>query len=185
MIVLLPWAFSEYATGVAWRWMLSGEYGFLNALLLRLNVLARPMDFINVDSAIYLNAIALAWHVAPLGAFFLLAGLQVIPEDLYRQARIDGAGALSRFRNVTIPFINYALLITIVLATIFSTNALDSIILMSNGGPGVASTTATYIAYKETFISLNLGYGAAISYIILVVTILLATAYFRLLTRRR
>jgi len=184
VVVLLPWAVSEYCTGVSWRWMLSGEYGLLNALLLHLGVLRSPMDFVNIDTAIYATALALAWHIAPLGAFFLLAGLQVIPEDLYRQAKIDGANALHRFWLITLPFIRYALLITIIISTIFTMAALDVIILLTNGGPGSASITATFIAYKETFRSLNLGYGAAISYLILVIVMILTIVYFKLLERR-
>jgi len=185
VLALLPWAISEFATGIVWKWVWIEGFGFVNGVLMNLRLIERPINFITTDTAIHLIAVAQAWHVAPLGAFFLLAGLQVIPEDLLRQARIDGAGAVRRFFQVKVPFIRYAILITLVIATLLTMTSLDVVMLLTGGGPGIASQTLTYVVYRETFALFNLGYGAAISYILLGVIMVIAIVWFQLLVRRR
>ena len=128
-------------------------------------------------------AVAYSWHIVPLCAFFMLAGLQTIPEQLYMQAKIDGIGPIGRFFKITLPFIKYAILITFVLSTFFAATTADIVILMTGGGPGISSTTLTYYIYEVVFKRFNLGYGAAISWFLIAIVMVLATLYFTFLTR--
>jgi len=182
--VLLPWAVSEYVTGVTWKWLFNDQFGFVNGLLQHLQLITKPINFLNPNLAIHIVAMALAWHIAPLAAFFILGGLQVIPEDLYKAAKVDGANVWKRFRFVQLPFLRYTLLIAFVISTLFSLTALDVVILLTGGGPGNATSTMTYLIYKETFLNINLGLGSAQSYLLLGFIILVAVMWFRLLTRR-
>ncbi len=184
VLALLPWAVSDFGTGVVWKWIWIGGFGFMNGVLIRLGLATGSTNLITTQTAIHFIAIADAWHLAPLGAFFLLASLSVIPQDLYNQAKIDGAGAYVRFRRVTLPFINYSLLITLVISTLFITTTLDEVLTLTGGGPGDASQTLTYQIYQQTFVLFKLGYGAAISYLTLAYIIIFATIWFILLSRR-
>lgn len=184
VVCLLPWAISDFGTGVAWRWIWEGGYGLFNGILTHLGFKSNVSGFVTTQTAIPVLWIAYAWHLAPLGAFFLLASLTVIPQDLYNAAKVDGARALDRFRRVTLPFIRYSLLITLVIATIFITDTIDEVLTITSGGPGDASTTMTYEIYTQTFVLYKLGYGAAISYLLLLFVIAFATSWFVLLTRR-
>ncbi|MBI3116661.1 MAG: sugar ABC transporter permease [Thaumarchaeota archaeon] len=184
VLALLPWAVSDFGTGVVWKWIWIGGFGFMNGVLIRLGLATGSTNLITVDTAIHFVAIADAWHLAPLGAFFLLASLSVIPQDLYNQAKIDGAGAFMRFRRVTLPFLTYSLLITLVIATLFISTTLDEVLTLTGGGPGDASQTLTYQIYLQTFVLFKLGYGAAISYLTLAYIIIFATIWFLLLMRR-
>jgi ABC-type sugar transport system permease subunit len=185
VLVILPWALSEFAVAIAGRFFLDRNYGFLNSLLKSTGIIKEGINFLNATFAVEWLAIFFAWNVAPLGAYFILSAIQTIPEDLYKQARIDGASYFSRFRNVTFPFIRYAILITGVLACILSTSSVVISFAMTGGGPGTASTPVTLYNFRVFFYNQDYGYGAAISWITLAAVVLLTIAYFRLLTVRR
>jgi multiple sugar transport system permease protein len=102
-VVILPWAVSLYATSIVWRYLYSPEWGFFNAVLLRLHLIDKPIDFLSQDRAVVSVAFAHAWQIAPLGIYFILATLQLIPEDQYKMAKVDRLGPFGRFRNVVLP----------------------------------------------------------------------------------
>jgi ABC-type sugar transport system permease subunit len=182
-IILLPYALSEFTTAYSWRWFLSSDWGLLNGILYRLGLIKEYIWFVNFEHSVEWMALAYSWHIVPLCAFFMLAGLQTIPETLYMQAKIDGIGPVGRFFKITLPFIKYAILITFVLSTFFSATTADIVILMTGGGPGISSATLTYYIYEVVFKSFNLGYGAAISWFLIAIVLVLATLYFMLLTK--
>lgn len=184
-LVLLPWAVSEYCTAVVWRYLYAEGFGLFNAILMYLGLAKKPTVLLTPSLAIHLTSIAYAWHLTPLIGFFLLAGLQTVPEELYRAAKIDGAGPITRFRHVTLPHLRYAILIGLVLSTMEAARATDIIILLTGGGPGIATETLTWHIYREAFRNLNLGLGSAFSYILIAIILVITIVYFALLTRRR
>jgi len=184
VVVILPWALSEFAVAIAGRFFLDRNYGLLNSLLLKTGILKQPIYFLNAPNAVEWLAVFFAWNMTPIGAFFILSALQTVPEDLYKQARIDGSSAFMRFRAITFPFIRYAVLITTVLATIFAGSSVVVSFAMTGGGPGFASTPATLYDFRVFFNSQDFGYGAALSWWILIFVLIAAITYFWLLTRR-
>lgn len=185
VLVILPWALSEFAVAIAGRFFLDRNYGFLNALLLSLRIIDKPIYFLNPFNAVDWLAIFYAWNIAPIGAYFILSALQTIPEDLYKQAKTDGASAFQRFWIITFPFIRYAVLITMVLATILSASSVVLSFALTGGGPGFASTPATLYAFRVFFNAQDFGYGAAMSWLLLLFVIIASIFYFRLLKLRR
>jgi ABC-type sugar transport system permease subunit len=185
VVALLPWSMAGYATAVVWRYMLSDQFGFINAFLMYLGAIDSYVGWLTSENAIEWVAIAYTWNIAPLSAFFILAGLQVIPQDLYNQARVDGLGPLSRFRFVVLPFIRYSLFIVIVLNTLLAATLVDVIIVMTGGGPGLGSNTMAFQVYKVMFKNLDLGLSAAISWLLIAFALAMAGVYFLLLMRRR
>lgn len=184
-IVILPWAISTYATAVIWRYLYSEEWGLFNALLTSLGLASSPINFLSQNGALPAAAVAHAWQMAPLGMYFILATLQVIPEDLYKAAKVDRLKTWGRLRHVVFPYLKTPLLIVAILNTVEAARAFDLIFFLTGGGPGDVSTTLTYDIYRQTFVNRNLGYGAAISWILLLLTFLITTLYFILLTHRR
>jgi len=185
VIVILPWALSEFAVAIAGRFFLDRNYGFLNSFLLKTGLIDKPVYFLNAPTAVEWLAAFFAWNVAPIGAYFILSSLQTVPQDLYRQARVDGASAFGRFRLITFPFIRYAVLITMVLATLLAGSAVVIFFALTGGGPGFASTTATLYGFRVFFINQDFGYGAALSWIVLAFVVVINVFYLRLLTARR
>ncbi len=185
-LVILPWAVSLYATAVVWKYIYSPEWGLLNAILQqRLGLSDGPILFLSERGAVPALAVAHAWQIAPLGMYFVLATLQVIPEDLYKAAKVDRLGPLGRFRHVVLPYIKIPLSIVMVLITVEAARVFDIIFFMTNGGPGDASTTLTWDIYRQSFVNRNLGYGAAVAWILVILTTIITTVYFLLLFRNR
>lgn len=183
VLVVLPFALSTYSTAVIWRYLYSPDFGFVNSVLTRLGFDAVP--FLGAGGALYAVALAHCWQLAPIGTYFILASLQVIPEDLYKTARSDGLGKWRRFRYVTLPYIRYSLLLTLCLVTIEAVRVFDIVYFMTGGGPGDATRVLSYEIYSRSFTLFDFGYGAAISYVLLLITTLISIAYFSLLYARR
>jgi ABC-type sugar transport system permease subunit len=183
-VILLPWAVSTYASGIVWRFLLSTENGLLPATVARLGITDNPPNLMNVDTALSWLAIAHTWHIAPLGVFFMLATLQVIPQDLYRVGRIDKLGPIGRFRYVTFPYLKAPILIVLILNTLSAVNVFDLIYFTTAGGPGGATRVITYEIYTQAFLNLRLGLGAAEAWVLLVLVILVTLIYVRVLYRK-
>lgn len=183
-IIVLPWALSTYMAAVVWRHLVSQQYGLFNGILMKMGLIDSYMAFITPATALLIVAIAQTWQIAPLGIFFFLAALSVIPDDLYRVARLDRLGVFGRFRFVTWPYLKTAVLIIMVIVSVEAARAFDIIYFLTQGGPGNASTTLTWHIYHTTFTSFNIGYGAAISYLLVAWIIVVTTAYFFLLMKR-
>lgn len=183
-LILLPWAVSTYASGIVWRFLLSTENGLFPAAIARLGITDKPPNIMNIDTALTWIAIAHTWHLAPLGVFFMLATLQVIPQDLYRVGRIDKLNSLGRFRHVTFPYLKAPLLIVLILNTISAVNVFDLIYFTTAGGPGAATRVMTYEIYTQSFLNLRLGLGAAEAWVLLVLVILVTLVYVKALYRK-
>jgi multiple sugar transport system permease protein len=180
-VVLVPWAMAPVAVGVLWSWMLNGEYGTFNAVLFDLGLLDRPIHWL-ADGRLAFNMVALAhvWNQAPLASLLILAGLQSMPENLHRAARIDGAGAIRRFFSITLPWLRPMLLLILILTTINSIMAFDLFWIMTRGGPGSATTVFSWMGYAYAFQFFKFGEGAAILYVLTILCLILAALYLKL-----
>lgn len=179
---ILPWAVSRYATGILFKYVFRGKSGVLTALAYIFGI-NQTVDMLNKDVVVESLAIGNVWNLAPLVGFFLLASMQTIPERLYDLARIDNLGALERFWHVTMPHIRYTLFVFVNIVAVLSLKTFDYIYVQTGGGPGTTSSTLTYEIYKESFLNLNLGYGAALSFyllaLIFIITMLLYVVWGR------
>lgn len=183
-IVVLPWALSTYMAAVVWRHLVSQQYGLFNGLLMKLGLIDSYIAFVTPVTALLIVALAQTWQIAPLGIFFFLASLSVIPPDLYRVARLDRLGVVGRFRYVTWPYLRTAVLIIMVIVSVEAARAFDIVYFLTQGGPGNASTTLTWQIYQTTFTSFNIGYGAVISFVLVAWIFIVTSAYFFLLSAR-
>ncbi len=180
-IVLVPWAMAPVAVGVLWSWMLNGEYGTFNAVLSDLGLADKPIHWL-ADGRLAFHMVALAhvWNQAPLASLLILAGLQSMPENLHRAARIDGAGAIRRFFSITLPWLRPMLLLILILTTINSIMAFDLFWIMTRGGPGSATTVFSWMGYAYAFQFFKFGEGAAILYVLTIICLILAAIYLKL-----
>ena len=184
-VVLLPWAMAPVAVGILWGWIFDGSHGALNGLLMDLGITRQPIYWFG-NGALAFNLVALVhvWNQAPLAALLILAGLQSMPENLHKAAKIDGAGAFSRFWHITLPWLKPTLLLLLILTTINSIMAFDLFWTMTKGGPGSATTVFSWMGYSVAFLFLRFAEGAAILYILTIVCLLFAWLYLRLLFPR-
>jgi multiple sugar transport system permease protein len=184
-LVLLPWAIPPVVNGLMWQWIYDAKMGALNGLLVSIGLLDEYRGWLSSPtSALLALVFADVWNMLPLAVILLLAALQRIPADLYEAARMDGAGRLQLFRYVTLPWLSQTLLVVLILQTMSAIRAFDAIYVLTAGGPGTATTTLTWKTYLTTFDSLDFGHGNAYAWLVSLITLGLALAYFRVLYGR-
>ena len=168
--------------GWAHALLLHGDFGAFNGLLLQLGIVHSYIPWLS-SRQLALGAVIVAhvWREFPLPAILFLAGLQVIPPDVVDAATVDGAGAWQRFRYVILPLLKAPMLIVLVYETMIAVTVFDLVYVLTGGGPGSATTLFSWYAYAATFHFLNLGQGAALSFIMAAVLLLFIAIYLRLL----
>jgi multiple sugar transport system permease protein len=182
LVVLLPWAIPTVISGIIWRWILDGDYGVLNGLLLAAGAVERYVPWMSDPaSARVCLVVAHVWKQGPLAAVFLLAALQVIPREVYDAARIDGAGRWNGFRFVTLPYLRATLALVLIYETIVAVATFDLVYVMTGGGPADATAIIGWYAYTEIFRFLDLGHGAALALILAAILLGLVVIYLRAL----
>ena len=185
VLILLPWATPSIVTGLMWKWIYDPSYGLLNGMLLQFGLIDRYQAWLGDPSkTIFLIANAAIWKQMPLAALLLLVTMKAIPEDLYRAAKVDGANVFQRFVHITLPALKPGFMLVLVYETMISIRHFDLFLIMTQGGPGDASFTLSWLIYIETFRSLRFGSGAAISYILAMITFLLSWLFIRTLGKR-
>jgi multiple sugar transport system permease protein len=171
---------------IVFRYLVDANYGVANDLLLRLGVISESVAWIGEPlPAFGVISTATIWSGFPFFAVTLLAALQVIPEDLYEAARIDGASAWQRFTKVTVPLLMPTILLLLLLRTIWLAHSVDLIFLMSNGGPGYNNYTVALYSFILTWNQLQLGYPSALVIMLSIVILIASVLYIRSIERSR
>jgi multiple sugar transport system permease protein len=184
-LMILPWALPTIVNAVMWRLIYNPEFGSLNALLVQAGVLDAYRSWLgDPDTALNMVILADVWKNYPLIALIVLAGLQTIPRDLYEAAIMDGAGAWTRFWNITLPGIIGPLSVALVLRSIEAFKVFDIIYVMTRGGPADATKTVSFFVYQESFTYLRAGSGAAYALTVTAISGLMIALYIVMLRRR-
>ncbi len=178
--ILIPWAVPTVVSGLLWKSMFDPQNGFVNFILLKLHLpLAHTTWLAQTWTAWGAILIADAWRNIPFMALLLLAGLQVIPHDVYEAAKIDGAGALQTFWRLTLPMLKPALMVALIFRTLSSFLIFDVIYAMTGGGPGNSTQVLAYQNWFAMLYQSNYGYGGAISVALMVMCLIIAAGYTR------
>jgi multiple sugar transport system permease protein len=185
VLVLLPWSVPTVSAGIMWRLLLHGDFGAVDGFLYRIGAIDSYVQWLSSPDLAMGSVIAVhAWREFPLPAILFLAGLQTIPPELGEAARLDRAGALQRFRYVTLPLLKAPLLIVLVYETIVALSVFDLVYVLTGGGPGSATTLFSWFTYTATFKYLNFGEGAALSFIMAAILLAVIVVYMRLVRVR-
>ncbi len=184
LIVLIPWAIPFSISHISWRWMYNALYGHINSLLMHLNIIQVPIEWLsNPNFSLWGVLIANSWTGVPFCAFAILAGLYYIPLDLYEAADIDGANSLQKFFSITLPLVKPVLLLVSALAAIWTFNNFGAIWLMTQGGPVDSSTTLIVNIYRNAFEFNRPGYASALS-VLSAIFLIVLTSYYVFYGRR-
>ncbi len=182
LVILLPWSIPAVVSGVLWKWILNADFGALNGLLYSLGIIHQYVPWLAEPTLAKLSlVVAHTWKEAPLVAIFFLAGLQLIPIELYEAAKIDGGGAWTTLRYVILPLLRPTLLVVTVYETMVAILTFDVIYVLTGGGPADSTALISWFAYAEIFKGLNLGHGIALSIVIALITLGLILLYLRLM----
>lgn len=169
--VIVPWIFPYVMSGMMWRWMFQTKYGAINGVLTQSGVIESNIAFLS-DGTLAMMALIIAdvWVFTPFIIIILLAGLQNVPEQLYDAAEVDGASRLSRFWNVTYPFLKPSILVALTIRIIFDIRALDLVWIMTQGGPGTKTEVWASWIYRTAMEFQRTGEAAALGVVMLAVT---------------
>lgn len=173
-VILVPWAIPTVVSARMWEWIYNPDFGLLNYLLgARINWLGDP--FWALHAAILMDV----WKTTPFAALLLMAGLGVIPVDIYRAAKADGASGFSVFRRITLPLLLPFVLIVLLFRILDAFRVFDAIYVLTGGGPANTTETLSVYAYKVLFQTLEFGYGSTLA-----VTVFLCVSVITLLLAR-
>ncbi len=184
-IVLIPWAIPPVVNGIIWNWLVHPKIGVLNYVLTSLRIIDRYKPWL-ADPRWALNIIIVAdaWKWTPLVVLLILAGLQSIPDDLYEAAKIDGAGSVKTFFRITLPVIQWPILVTLLLRTVEAIRIFDIIFIMTRGGPANRTKLTTYYVWEIAFKFHRLGFGSALAYLITLLIVVFAVLYYKSINKQ-
>ncbi len=175
-VMLVPWAIPTVVAARMWQWMLDDVFGVVNDILVRLHIISHPHAWIS-DPATSLASVSAVdiWKTTPFVALLLLAGLQVIPNDLYEAASVDGASPLQQFWRITLPLLKPAIFVTLIFRTLDALRVFD----VFNVFFGNRQDTQTMAIYAQSTIvgDGHVGYGAAISVAIFLIISMFVVIY--------
>jgi multiple sugar transport system permease protein len=182
--VFLPFVVSLGVVSIAWSFLLDPNIGLLTDWLSHLGITTQQGYLQDPSTAMYAVIAVGIWKNVGFYMIMYLAGLQSIPGELYDAARVDGANAWQRLRNVTWPLLaNQTMLITI-MAAIGTLQAFDQIYVMTHGGPFFQTETLVMFTYRVGFENNQFGYAAAVSWVLLLLVFVLSMVQFTYFRKR-
>jgi multiple sugar transport system permease protein len=180
-LLLLPWLLPLIASSSIWKWMLDQDSGVLNQTLVFFHLVAGPVPWLSSPNFALVSVIIVnIWLGIPFNATILYGGLQGIPEELYEAGSLDGATGWKAFRYITWPNLRPVVSVVLVLGVVYTLKVLDIILGLTGGGPANATQTLATNAYQESFVQFAFGTGAAISNILVVISLIFTFVYLRL-----
>lgn len=183
-IMMIPWVVPTVISGLIWMWLFQPQYGLFKYFIEVVSG-GRVTDFAmlnNPNTALLGVSIAALWKQIPLMTLLLLAGLQNVPEDIIEAATIDGAGRVQRFFYIVVPYIGSVIKVAISMSIIENFKQFPLFWTMTGGGPNGATTNMAILSYREAFVSMNLGSGAAVTtvwMVLMIITVYLYNHSFR------
>jgi sorbitol/mannitol transport system permease protein len=178
-LLITPFLIMPVASALLWKYMMFDPiYGIINWALAPFG--AGETDWVTsypLGSVI----VALVWQWTPFMMLLILAGLQAQPKDVLEAAQVDGATSWRTFVFVTLPHLRRYIELAVLLGAIYIVNTFDQIYMMTQGGPGTASTNLPFYIYQRAFLGFDVGQAAAMGVVVVIGTIIIATFALRLL----
>jgi multiple sugar transport system permease protein len=183
-VVLFPYMIPTVVAIILWKWLLNNQFGLVNYLLLAVGIIDDPLSWMGKDHIMTSLIIISVWEFFPFVVLSVLARLQTIPPVLYEAAKVDGAGAWSRFIHVTLPQLRNVLFVVILLRSIWMFTKFDTVWLLTQGGGAEKYIrTLPVFAYMRTFMYYQAGLGSTLAVIMFGILIASTTIYFKMFRR--
>jgi raffinose/stachyose/melibiose transport system permease protein len=181
----MPVIIAPIAVATMWRWMYDPFFGLFNAIMTLVGLQTFIQDWLgDRNVALYSMFIAYIWQTVGFSLVLFLAGLQGVSQTLVEAARVDGANRFQAFRHVTLPALGPSITIVLILSIINSLKAFDIVYGMTQGGPAQSTQMLALWAFTQAMQLGDFGRGAAVSVVLLVITIAIVIPYLRWSQRR-
>lgn len=178
-ILIAPFAISTTVVSLLFLWMLQPEYGIISYCWYLLSG-SRLYWMSSPSIALLVTIAGYTWKYFPLKALIFLAALQGIPTSLYEAAKVDGASTVQTFLSITLPSIKPTFSIVLLLSIIQGSHCFDIIYMMTSGGPAGATTNYVVYLYQTMFQYHKISYASALSVVLLIVEMILAIFYLKM-----
>ncbi len=173
--ILIPWAIPTIVSAQMWAWMLNDQFGVINHLLMGAGLIAAPVAWTaNADTALLAVIVVDVWKATPFMALLILAGLQMLPQDCYEAARVDGVPAWTVFWRVTLPLIYPAIAVAVIFRGLDALRVFDLIYVLTSNAEDTMSMSV--YARQQLVDFQDVGYGSAASTMLFLIIALITIA---------
>lgn len=174
--VLIPWAIPTVVSAQMWSWMFNDVFGVINSVLVGLGLIAKPIAWTaSPDTAMAAVILVDVWKTTPFMALLILAGLQMIPEEIYEAARIDGVHPVRVFFKVTLPLLKPALLVAVIFRALDALRIFDLIYVMT--GNNTATMSMSVYARQQLVDFQDIGFGSAAATMLFLIIAAITVVY--------
>lgn len=177
---LIPMLVAPVAVALIARMMFNPTMGPLNQFLSLFGLVNLPL-LTQTNYALGAIVVVEVWQWTPFVVLMMLAGLQTLPDDVYEAAALENASAWRQFWDITFPMLAPISAAVVFIRLIESFKIMDTVFVMTGGGPGISTETLTLFAYQEGFKKFNLGYTSALSFLFLIVVLVIGSIYLAVL----
>ncbi len=180
--VLVPWALTTVVAAKMWQLIYQTDFGIVNRILGDLRIIEGSVAWLaSPDFALWALIGAEIWKTTPFAALLLLAGLQLIPGDLYEASALDGATSWSTFWHITLPLLKPTVLVVLLFRLIDVARMFDLPFVLTGGGPGFQTETLTMYVYRVLFKNLSFGMGSALAVTTFLVVLVICFVFIKIL----
>jgi multiple sugar transport system permease protein len=180
--IFLPVVVGFGSASLLWAWLMNVDVGLFSPLAYRLGLTEKPVNLLaSFDTTFWSIIVMVVWKTAGFNMIILLTGLQGISSEVQEAARMDGASSWQRFRRITLPLMRRTIALALILSVAGSVLAFDQFYIIADGGPQNSTVTAVYWIFSQSFVSFRLGYGAAMSMVLLLILVTISVVQLRLL----
>jgi multiple sugar transport system permease protein len=183
-LMIIPYVLGHVTAAYLWRWLMHPDLGFISMFSQQIGLIDRPIPFLQDGNLVMWSLVLVnTWKTFPFVMIMILAGLQAIPQDLYKAARVDGANVFQQFIEITIPQLMPVIMVTTVLTVIGNFNSFTIPWIMTGGGPANQSEIIITWIYGTGIRNLRYGFSSAISVVLFLILGVFSYYYVRTLTR--
>jgi trehalose/maltose transport system permease protein len=179
--ILVPWAVPTVVSATLWKTMFDPRAGFVDYFLGAFHHSWLSLSWLGASVSRSWVAIFIAdsWKNIPFVAIILLAGLQVIPNEVYEAAKMDGATWWQSFRRITLPMLKPVISVALIFRTLQALLVFDVIYIMTGGGPGNSTETLSFLNYQTFIVNTDFGVGGAMSILLVIIALIVSAVYVR------
>jgi multiple sugar transport system permease protein len=179
-LLLVPMMLAPVAVGLIWRLLLQGDFGMVSYYMRAIGLLSPTSAVFSSPSLVMPTIIAIdVWQWTPFVTLIILAGLMSLPQSPFEAATMDGAGPWRQFVDIMLPLLRPIIALVLLLRGIDAFKEFDKVFIMTGGGPGTVSELLSIYAYRVNFKTWNLGYGAAVSFMVYLVVLILCSIFYK------
>ncbi|MDQ6435323.1 sugar ABC transporter permease [Mesorhizobium sp. LHD-90] len=179
-LLLIPMMIAPVAVGLIWRLLLQGDFGMVTYYMRKVGLLSQNAAVLSSPDLVFPAIVAIdVWQWTPFVTLVMLAGLMSLPRSPIEAAMMDGAGPVRVFLDVMLPLLKPIIALVLLLRGIDAFKEFDKVFIMTGGGPGTLTELVSIYAYRVNFRNWDLGYGAAVAFMVYLVVLILCSIFYK------